>query len=867
MRRLWSAAAAAVVLPAATLAAQSARADGGVVVAELEAYQGLDANKKPIGYAPVTYDATLVQTPATGDFAGITLHGNASSGTASTASYHAGVVGSYFFGAGSPAHAYVSDAYTSAADVFLDDQVGVQPTIGPGAVPTPFPAGTAVVNNSYVGDYGPTYPQEAVDSQRRIDFLINRDGLTFVAAAVTGATSTNGVPDADPAVWSGFNALAVRGTQSFNPAVSPGKPHADLSMAYTAEASFATAQVSGYAAALVGHANAAALPDATRDPVVRGLLMAGADHSVLYTPTTANHLDPYNGAGVPNYDASLAIFEGGERAVATVSAGAVAATAGTYQQGFALGTVPAGGKSVVLFTAPATVTGVTASLNWDVTSKLDPTGTLNTSNASVVFPDLTLSVCPVTFTTGKYVLGTPLSDASLTSAATGDNVQYLSSAATLAAGTYAFLFTGDAALPATVGFSYTLRGTFNSSYVPGVSSSWDRIGNWTNGVPNAAGAVASIVGNGGYTVALDGNRRVGKLTFGGASGSAVSPGTGGTLTFDDAGDSAGAAAPTVAVTSSGSYAVTAPIALTSGLTVNVANAAAGLSLAAITGTGPLVKTGLGTLTLTAATTYGDTTVSAGSLVLTPAATVTGGLSVTGGSATFATGAAATVRTLTGLTIATNGTVTLAPSATVAARTVLVTSAASLTGGTLDVGNGDVIVHGGSLAALSAAAATGYAGGTFRGTGLTSTVAAADAKHATGVAVVQNAAGNGTLFDTFDGQPVTATDVLVRYTYFGDTNLDGTVTAADYTRLDVGYVNRLTGWANGDFNYDGTVDGSDYALIDNAFNQQSTALASNAIAASATVTTGVPEPAAVAGLIVAAGVGLGRRRRDGVRRPF
>ena len=101
-----------------------------------------------------------------------------------------------------------------------------------------------------------------------------------------------------------------------------------------------------------------------------------------------------------------------------------------------------------------------------------------------------------------------------------------------------------------------------------------------------------------------------------------------------------------------------------------------------------------------------------------------------------------------------------------------------------------------------------------GAGLASAAAAADPAHLTalGVAVPTSAA-------LFDGQSVSTTDVLVKFTRYGDTNLDGVVNAADYARVDAGYVTHTTGWQNGDFNYDGVVDGSDYTLIDNDFNQQ------------------------------------------------
>ena len=65
---------------------------------------------------------------------------------------------------------------------------------------------------------------------------------------------------------------------------------------------------------------------------------------------------------------------------------------------------------------------------------------------------------------------------------------------------------------------------------------------------------------------------------------------------------------------------------------------------------------------------------------------------------------------------------------------------------------------------------------------------------------------------------TNNDVLVKYTYYGDADLNGSVNGADYAQIDHGFGAHLTGWSNGDFNYDGVVDGSDYSLIDNTFNQ-------------------------------------------------
>src|SRR5205085_273355 len=69
------------------------------------------------------------------------------------------------------------------------------------------------------------------------------------------------------------------------------------------------------------------------------------------------------------------------------------------------------------------------------------------------------------------------------------------------------------------------------------------------------------------------------------------------------------------------------------------------------------------------------------------------------------------------------------------------------------------------------------------------------------------------YSAFVGLSVALSDVLVMYTYAGDGNLDGKINADDYFRIDRGYAERLTGYANGDFNYSGSINGDDYFLID------------------------------------------------------
>jgi hypothetical protein len=128
-------------------------------------------------------------------------------------------------------------------------------------------------------------------------------------------------------------------------------------------------------------------------------------------------------------------------------------------------------------------------------------------------------------------------------------------------------------------------------------------------------------------------------------------------------------------------------------------------------------------------------------------------------------------------------------------------------------------------------------------------------------------------------PVTANAVLVRLTYYGDTNLDGLVSSDDFGNIDQAYQalhDQIAGnepaitWFNGDFNYDGSIDGADYDLIDSAYQfQGSTPLFSASELAAFTgpaaggsgidPVAAVPEPTSAA-LLAAGGLLLGLRRR-------
>lgn len=71
------------------------------------------------------------------------------------------------------------------------------------------------------------------------------------------------------------------------------------------------------------------------------------------------------------------------------------------------------------------------------------------------------------------------------------------------------------------------------------------------------------------------------------------------------------------------------------------------------------------------------------------------------------------------------------------------------------------------------------------------------------------------FSSFDGHTFAPGDfnqVLLKYTYLGDANLDGQVTPQDYAIVD-GNIGRGHDWGTGDVNEDGVVNPGDYAQID------------------------------------------------------
>jgi probable HAF family extracellular repeat protein len=84
-------------------------------------------------------------------------------------------------------------------------------------------------------------------------------------------------------------------------------------------------------------------------------------------------------------------------------------------------------------------------------------------------------------------------------------------------------------------------------------------------------------------------------------------------------------------------------------------------------------------------------------------------------------------------------------------------------------------------------------------------------------------------------------VLVKFTYGGDANLDGTLNIDDYTRIDSGVSAGLSGWSNGDFNYDGKINIDDYVVIDGNIGTQGPPFSNGASTRDADVLSIVRQP--------------------------
>jgi len=143
--------------------------------------------------------------------------------------------------------------------------------------------------------------------------------------------------------------------------------------------------------------------------------------------------------------------------------------------------------------------------------------------------------------------------------------------------------------------------------------------------------------------------------------------------------------------------------------------------------------------------------------------------------------------------------------------------------TVDLTNNDLIVDNATVSDITDMIHSGANGITafdWQGNGLTT--AATGTLPGTTLGVVRNIANpalatGAPLYANFDGEALVGNEVLVKYTWFGDFNLDGAISGLDFALLDAGLAGATQfgggpGWFYGDANLDGQVTAADVALM-------------------------------------------------------
>ena len=169
-----------------------------------------------------------------------------------------------------------------------------------------------------------------------------------------------------------------------------------------------------------------------------------------------------------------------------------------------------------------------------------------------------------------------------------------------------------------------------------------------------------------------------------------------------------------------------------------------------------------------------------------------------------------------------------------------------------------------LATLTAQIKSARATGNWSGPGITSSNAAADTTK--GIGIVESSAITGKI-PTLFGTPDT-TAVLLRYTYLGDTNIDGTVNFDDLINLAQNYNGTGKTWFNGDSDYNGTVNFDDLIPLAQNYNKSNPTLTAGQLSSFggdfasdwALAASLVPEPTTLAAVSLLGTTVIRRRRR-------
>jgi autotransporter-associated beta strand protein len=364
--------------------------------------------------------------------------------------------------------------------------------------------------------------------------------------------------------------------------------------------------------------------------------------------------------------------------------------------------------------------------------------------------------------------------------------------------------------------------------------SWATPGKWSSGnIPQFAGASALFGSSisASSTVTLDDAWSVGSVTFSNTHSYSLAAGAGGKLVMD------GGTSNSTINDSIGSHFISAPVTLNTTTAITVTNSGTSLQISgAISGSGGITSSGGGNLVLNAANTYaGTTTVSGGKLIVAIAHGLPNDnkLSIgASGKAQLATNTG--VETLSSLTIA--------------------------SGGALDLTNNHLIINftgSDPISTIRGYLTSGYAGGAWNGNGINTSA------NTSGLGLGYADGKDGVVSGLSSGQ------IEVKYTLYGDANLDGLVSGTDFTILASNLGKSVNAWDKGDFNYDSVVSGTDFTLLAANLGKQANGAdislpatdfaALDAFASANGLMADVPEPASGMILLVG-GIGLLTRRR-------
>jgi len=243
------------------------------------------------------------------------------------------------------------------------------------------PGGTKVVNTSWVANFesdgDPMYDLEN-DALRRLDFVVNRDGLIVMSGVQNGVSGQN-----DPLLSHAFNTVVVGRSDGQHVAGDtlpnndgPGRMKPEITAPETVTSN-ASPVVNAVAAVLVETARTtlSGTPDADRPEVIKAVLLAAATHENPITGTWSNNpdttgsnrgittrpIDDVMGTGTVHVDRSHRILTADEQPGSPSVPGATNAGA----LGWELASIGTGESRYWRFDVPARAATVSIVASWN----------------------------------------------------------------------------------------------------------------------------------------------------------------------------------------------------------------------------------------------------------------------------------------------------------------------------------------------------------------------------------------------------------------------------------------------------------------------------------------------------------------------